>query len=407
MTASSAEPPEVAMADSVAASDDMNEEVVADAPAPEITPPEAERPVDATERASAPPVVKVERRGGFFPLLIGGLAAGGIGFGTAAYVLPRFFPTSDDAVATLSAEVGGQAEKLTALDSSLADMRRAQEAQSAVPAVPDAVSAEIADIGARLETLDRGVSALGEKVASLDTRLSTTEQRPVTGDAASAAALEAFQREMEGFRAEIAAQKQAVEAAKGDIVAAASAAAATIDTVKVDAEKMRSDAEAAARSATIQGSISRIEAALDSGAALGEPIAELRAAGIDVPVALGDQAQGIPTLTALRDSFPAAARLALAASVQQGAGSDTWSRITAFFRSQSGARSLTPRAGDDPDAILSRAEANLHAGDLSNALTELKSLPEAGQAVMAEWMTRADRRVQAVAAAATLKQQVE
>ncbi len=229
----------------------------------------------------------------------------------------------------------------------------------------------------------------------------------MTGDAASASARDALQREMDGFRAEISAQKQAIEAAKGDIANAAKAAAANIEAVRAEAEQMRREAEAAAKNATIGASLDRLTAALDSGAALDGPIADLRAAGLDVPAALGDQAQGVPTLAALRESFPEAARKALAVSVQETAGTDVWSRVAAFFRSQSGARSLTPRAGDDPDAVLSRAEAGLRAGDLSAALAELKSLPEAGQAAMAEWATRAERRLQAVEAVAALQQQVE
>ena len=122
---------------------------------------------------------------------------------------------------------------------------------------------------------------------------------------------------------------------------------------------------------------------------------------------LTDEAQGVPTLTALRDSFPPAAREALALSVKETAGTDTWGRVKAFFQSQSGARSLTPRAGDDPDAVLSRAEAALRTGDLSATLDELKALPEAGQAVMAEWVANAERRLAAVDAANALEQQAK
>jgi hypothetical protein len=400
---------DAAVSDSAEAPDTIAEELAPEDLTPDVT---LREPLPASEAPIADlaaPKVKVERRGGFFPLLLGGIASGGIGFGAAAYLVPRYFPTSANpgAVAALEGELKKQGGKLTALDSALSDLRRAQEAQPAASAVPEAVSNQIAGIAARMDTLDQSVAALAERADGLDTRLAKAEQRPVTGDAASASALEAFQREMEAFRAEIAAQKQAVEAAKGDIATAAKAAATTIESVKADAEKIRSDAQVAAQKATISAAISRIEAALDSGGALSEPIAELTAAGMDVPVALVDQAQGVPTLAALRDSFPTAARMALTVSIKAKAGSDVWSRMTAFLRSQSGARSLTPRAGDEPDAVLSRAEANVRAGDLPNAIAELKALPDAGQAAMAEWAARADRRVQAVAAAATLKQKVE
>jgi hypothetical protein len=140
---------------------------------------------------------------------------------------------------------------------------------------------------------------------------------------------------------------------------------------------------------------------------MAEPVAALTAAGIDVPATLVDQALGVPSLAALRDSFPDAARKALAVSVREEAGPGAWARLTAFLRSQSGARSLTPRAGEDPDAVLSRAEANLRAGDVAGAVEELKALPEAGQAAMSEWVARAERRMQAVEAVAALRQRVE
>ena len=382
-----------------------------DSPAPE--------PAHAEEQAphpASPSGITVERRGGFVPLLLGGLAAGGIGFGTAAYVLPGLFPvggdtaTVADTVADLESAVKAQADKLAALDGSLGELRRAQEAQAAVaavPAVPQAISSAIEEFATRLDTLEQSVAALEDKVGAFDARLSQAEQRPVTGDAATASVLEAFQREMEGFRSEIAAQKQVVEAAKAEIASAASAAAARIDAVKADAERMRSDAEAAAREALVKGGISRIEAALDSGTPMADPIAALTAAGVDVPATLIEQAQGVPTLAALRESFPDAARKALAVSIREEAGSGAWARITAFLRSQSGARSLAPRAGEDPDAVLSRAEASLRAGDVARAIEELKALPEAGQAAMSEWVARADRRMQAGAAVAALKQLVE
>ena len=60
-----------------------------DQPVAEIASTKPEDPVDATDREADGPIVKIERRGGFLQLLFGGLAAGGIGFGVAAYVRPN------------------------------------------------------------------------------------------------------------------------------------------------------------------------------------------------------------------------------------------------------------------------------------------------------------------------------
>ena len=69
-------------------------------------------------------------------------------------------------------------------------------------------------------------------------------------------------------------------------------------------------------------------------------------------------------------------------------------------------RSVAPREGDDPDAVLSRAEAAIKSGDLETTLTELDTLPEDAQAVIADWRAEADARVAARAAADALAQRL-
>jgi hypothetical protein len=77
-------------------------------------------------------------------------------------------------------------------------------------------------------------------------------------------------------------------------------------------------------------------------------------------------------------------------------------RFGAFLRSQTGARSTAPRAGDDPDAVLSRAEGALAEGQIAAALTLLEALPEAGRAEVAAWRAAAEARLAAVDAAEAL-----
>ena len=122
------------------------------------------------------------------------------------------------------------------------------------------------------------------------------------------------------------------------------------------------------------------------------------------PALSGPAADGVPTLTELVDSYPEAARAALDASIRANVDGGAFDRFTAFLRVQTGARSLEPREGDDPDAILSRAEAAVRAGDLAQALTELAALPEDGQAAMAGWTQSARTRLDALEAAQGLTQ---
>jgi hypothetical protein len=68
------------------------------------------------------------------------------------------------------------------------------------------------------------------------------------------------------------------------------------------------------------------------------------------------------------------------------------------------ARSVIPREGDDPDAVLSRAEAAVKGGDIDVALTELEALPEVAQEAMADWTAKARLRAEALGAAFGLAQ---
>lgn len=66
-----------------------------------------------------------------------------------------------------------------------------------------------------------------------------------------------------------------------------------------------------------------------------------------------------------------------------------------FLRVQTGARSVEPREGDDPDAVLSRADAAVKAGDIKGALGLIATLPQAGQDAMSGWTGKAAVWVQA------------
>jgi hypothetical protein len=100
----------------------------------------------------------------------------------------------------------------------------------------------------------------------------------------------------------------------------------------------------------------------------------------------------------LRTRFPDAARAALQGAQAVPEDASATDRFASFLRKHTNARSLAPRDGDDPDAILSRAEAALEAGDISAALDELGNLPEGAAGPMAAWISDAEARSQALAA---------
>ena len=147
----------------------------------------------------------------------------------------------------------------------------------------------------------------------------------------------------------------------------------------------------------------QISAALDSGAPYGSALKALE--GASLPEVLVANVAGLPSLKSLQDSFPEAARLALDAALKDQMGSSWTERVTAFLRTQVGARSLTPREGDDPDAVLSRAQSHLAAGDVGAALAELDKLSDVAKTAIAGWRIGADLRQSAIAALGTLMQE--
>jgi hypothetical protein len=179
---------------------------------------------------------------------------------------------------------------------------------------------------------------------------------------------------------------------------------AEIRAAAEEASALEREAVVAAEAAATRAALAELSAALDAGAPFAGPLEDIatRTEG-PVPDILAEHAaDGIPALTALQEQFPEAARSALAVSTRAAAESGEVGPLTAFLRNQLGARSLEPREGNDPDAILSRAEAALRQGDLATALTELSALPETGQAEMAGWASLAETRRAALAAAEDL-----
>lgn len=375
--------------------------------APASEPAESPSPEPVPPSASPRP-----RRGGFLPTVLGGAIAAGIGFGTAVYILPRVWvpeaPVADlDALRTSIAEQAARLDGLSATVETGAAESELADLSARVAALDDRSAAGLADLGDAVAGLDPRLASTAARIDDLEARIAALEKRPVEGGAASATALEAFGREMETLRAEMAAQKSALSEAEASLAEEASRAVENVRAAATEADRLRVAAEETARRATARAALGRIDAALTAGGALDPALAELRGAGFEIPPPLAEQGQGVPTLDALRTAFPGAARDALAASLRETAAGTTWDRFLAFLRTQSGARSLAPRDGQDPDAILSRAEAALQAGDLAGAIAEIGGLPAEGQARMAEWVALANRRISATAAAATLAAELQ
>ena len=184
---------------------------------------------------------------------------------------------------------------------------------------------------------------------------------------------------------------------------------AEMETQRQEISTLAQQAVDAERAADEKASLAENRAAaatLASAVSSGEPYAEALGAlsGVDVPDALSANAEtGVPTAAELTESFPPAAREALAAARADGTDG-AGGGLSGFLTSQLGMRSVTPREGDGPDAVLSRAQAAVTAGDFDTALQEISTLPDAAKSALSDWTQSAQTRVDAVSAADSLVQ---
>lgn len=312
------------------------------------------------------PAATPPRKGGWLGPILGGVIAAGAGYGLAQYV-PNGWPLQD--TSALQAALTAQQQETAALKTQLAELVAQKP-----PAAPD-------------------LTPLDTRVTALESRLTAIELLPTDGSGASSAALAAQDAAIKQMQAQL----QALATAAPPVDTAA--AEALLKDAQDAAAKIKADAEAVAKTAEARAALGRLQAALDSGSAYASALPALG----QVPEILTANAEtGLPTLAALQDSFPEAARAALEAALRANMGESWTERVTSFLRSQTGARSLAPREGSDPDAILSRAEAALASGDLATALTEITTLPAEAQTALEGWRSTAETRMAAQQAVAGL-----
>ena len=435
-----------------------------DRPSPEptspVTPTVPETRSFAPERSSdafapmasaSPEPAPPGRRGGFGALLLGGMIAAALGFGAAWLAQDRLglFPArlpadleerlaalearpvvDETPVEDLSARLASFETRLSALEQAPATVVAPEPMEPTPPPDFGPLRAELAQV---TEAAEARAAALEERIAALETRpaeppagaeaplgsLATPEPPPAEPAAPPVdpealrdevtAALDPRLAETEAGLAEARSALAEVQAAlaglearldtaeAASLEAAEQARAAQAATAEVEARA--ADAETQARLGSARAAV---DAALDSGEPFEAPLADLQAAGAQVPEPLArSAAEGVPTLAALQDGFPEAARAALAVARDQGLLSDG-DGVLGFLRGQLSVRSVTPREGEDPDAVLSRAESALSRGDVASALAQVESLPEPVRAALTDWIAQARTRAEAEAALAGL-----
>ncbi|PSL15090.1 hypothetical protein [Shimia abyssi] len=319
----------------------------------------------------------VERKGGFVPMVLGGLIAAGIGFGVAVYFGEQLGLGADTQEALTALREQAAEQEVSLEEIKTGQMQVAGTAQQAL----DGVSG-ISTLNDTATALGVRIDELAGAVATFDARLTDIEKRPLN-EGLSAAAIAAYEREVEDLKALVAEQK-------------------------AEAAELKDNAALSAQAALARSAVTRIIAALDSGAAYRAAIVDFGSAtGGSVPDVLESHADtGVITLAALLEAYPESARAALAKARTDKVDEAEGNTLGNFLKTHLGARSVEPKEGTDTDAILSRTEAALREGRLADALSELDTLAEGPKSVMAEWRATANTRLAATQAAEELAQRL-
>lgn len=358
-------------------------------------------PEETLEIEVTPENTKPKSSTSFLTLIFGGIVAAGIGFGLAQLV-PDGWPISAADTSEIEQKLETHSTEIDKIKQSIQDQGAAID-QRISRTDFEKLSTNISSSEESLVSdREAAISAVKSQLDALETRLTDLEKQPIRNSEASSVAAAAYERELTTLRESLAEQK-------GEIEAAANDAKDQIAEAKSQAEDLKAGAEAKASAALSRAAVTRINAALSNGGPFEEALHDLADASNTEPQAalMETSKTGVATLAELRRDFPEAARAALATTTADTSAESSLDRIGAFFRAQTGARSLKPREGSDPDAVLSRAEASVADGKLEKALTLIAELPPEASKQMEYWAESAQNRldtkeaIDALAASAT------
>ncbi|MDP6688874.1 MAG: mitofilin family membrane protein [Alphaproteobacteria bacterium] len=324
-------------------------------------------------------------------------------------------------------------ESVRALDKRVAQL---EAANARLDAAVAAVKETLGGFAKQLGDLSQGVvdgdmlAALSEKLAAVEDTLSQLGQEAGEGGAAALAALSS---EMEALKARLSEQADAGTAGQTNAPNEEFTALARQVTALGDENKaLRQDVAALqARLQRLEQSVLQSEqrqsARLKTGVGEGLVLAlgQLRQTVLSgtpydadlaaVASLMGeDQAlrkavaalapwakQGVPTMRALSDGFPAMTRAVLQA--EPGGTDSFWRRTLRRVTSLVTVRRVGEVEGAEADAVLARAERRLAAGELAASAALVEGLPEPGRAAARRWLDQAKARLGAMAALASLQ----
>ncbi len=379
------------------------------------------------ETTATPPPAVEKSGGGFFPLLIGGLVAGGIGYGVSYFQWANQ-GSSDTALADQAAAISALEEKIAALPAPT-DIGPLEGQVADVAASVGSIDTAVADLNTTVTNLDTAVVDLGQQFTAATGRIDELERRPNSDGTFADTAIAAFESDLDVLREEMAAQQAtlgeeltAKQTALGEemtaqqtalseklatqreeLQAMVAAASQQLEATREEAISIEENAVATARKATARTVLTQVQEAMDTGTPLGALLSDLDGA-LDEPIpdALTAVSDGVPTLDELKASYPEQARAALSIARSEGVDGEETSGFGSFLRNQLDVRSVEPQDGDSANAILSRVEANVNDGQLNDALAEIAGLPEVVRGALSDWVGQAELRAAALDAVATL-----
>jgi len=345
------------------------QEVVSDAP---------------SEDAVAVGVSDTERKSsGVLQLVVAGFVCAGFGFGAAILSQPSnpIWPIHPD-MAQFRDETTGQIigidTRLNALEGRVTDVDER--------AVGDVFQSDLDEL---TNGYDQRFLEIASQLENFDKRLAALEKSTIES-AIPDELVAQYQDEVKRLKETLEAQRESLQKFMSE-------------TAEATNEVTQRAKETVAR-----GILAQIRAAIDAGGPFDTAIKEFdEQVGHALPNQLRSLAQeGVQTYQELRDSFAEAARSALNAARDELNESEGFMGIGNYLRQQFQARSVTPKMGDDADAVLSRVEQELRENDLTGALNELDALPDAARDQMQQWIDQARERQDALEQLDILSQEI-
>jgi hypothetical protein len=343
-------------------SDEPSEDAVADAVG-----------VSDTERKSS----------GVLPLVVAGFVCAGFGFGAAILSQPSnpIWPIHPDMAQfrdQTTGQITGMDTRLNTLEGRVTDVDERAVGdvfQSDVDELTNGYDQRFLEIASQLENFDKRLAAL-EK---------STIEAAIPDELVAQ-----YQDEVKRLKETLEVQRESLQQFMSE----------TAETANEVTQR--------AKDTVAQGILAQIRAAIDAGGPFDTAVKEFdEQVGQALPNQLRSLAQeGVQTYQELRDSFAEAARSALNAARDELNESEGFTGIGNYLRQQFQARSVTPKTGDDADAVLSRVEQALRENDLNGALNELDALPDAARYQMQPWIDQARERQDALEQLDILSQEI-